>query len=778
MARRAGVFLVCGLVIVACLQIAGCAGTPGKFHEVVLTPSTPQIIGQGRTLPISAVVLNDSSAAGVNWALNPATGSLSGTTPMATMYNAPAMVASATPVSVKATSVTYANEFSTLQITVEPPPAITTTSLPSGTINGAYSATVVASGGVPPFTWTVSSGALPAGLSLGASTTNSVNITGTPTATGLSAPFMIHVVDADGDPATSVALTINVSDLAITTTSPLPNASDGAAYNLQFQASGGMSPYTWAVATGSTLPAGLTLSSAGLLSGTPTKQATSTFDITVTDSEGPPASLTETFSLTVTGPVGLALLKGNYAFEFSGFNSHGSVVVAGSFAADGAGNLSNGVEDFNSIQGPPANHTFTGHYTLGDDDRGQLIFTSLTGSPTYAFAIDTTGVEGRLVEFDASGTRGSGEIALQTVSTCGTSTITGDYAFELSGSAAAVSGVTLAGPAMMAGRFTATPPGGGAPGSVGLGEMDANTPGLVTNSSTVGIGVSGTYQTTSQTARCTASLQPDSLPSLTFSVYPISATRSFLVETDAVSSTEPFVLTGEIDQQVGYPFAGSSVLSAPSAGGAVGEFSGDGGNTYVPDTSIILFAPSAGNFTLSGVDNEGGAFSPFNDSSSFTIDASGRGAFVGFDFTTYVINANEVFFLSTTLDDPVIGHLIPQSAGPFNATTINGAFVEGTLSPAASAESDFSGVITLASTNSSSGTIAGTQDTSTSTANTAAQAVTGTYGSITSATGIGTFALTAPSTVTGSFIMVSPTEVVLVTTTAGDVNPVVITLGN
>src|SRR5208282_2288430 len=102
MARRAGVFLAWGLVVVACFQIVGCAGTPTKFHQVVLTPSTPQIIGQGKTLPISALVLNDSSGAGVNCALNPATGSLTGTTSAATTYNAPPVVASATPVNVKA----------------------------------------------------------------------------------------------------------------------------------------------------------------------------------------------------------------------------------------------------------------------------------------------------------------------------------------------------------------------------------------------------------------------------------------------------------------------------------------------------------------------------------------------------------------------------------------------------------------------------------------------------------------------------------------------------
>lgn len=257
MVKRAGLFLKPLFVILAFLQLAACAGTPHNFHVVVLTPSSPQTIGQGKMLAITAQVLNDSSGAGVTWGLQPATGTLAPTTITSATYNAPAVVGAATPVMVTATSITFPTQLKSLQITVEPPPTITTTILPSGSINGAYSGTVNATGGVPPFTWSVASGALPPGLSLAASNTSSVMIVGTPGSQGAFGPFTIRTVDADGDVATSVNLTINVSNLAIATTSPLPNGIAGGMYNLQFQATGGTVPYSWAVAAGSTLPAGL-----------------------------------------------------------------------------------------------------------------------------------------------------------------------------------------------------------------------------------------------------------------------------------------------------------------------------------------------------------------------------------------------------------------------------------------------------------------------------------------------------------------------------------------
>src|SRR5262249_10552014 len=70
--------------------------------------------------------------------------------------------------------------------------------------------------------------------------------------------------------------------LTITTASPLPNGVVGTAYSQTFSATGGTAPYTWTLSAGS-LPAGLNLSNAGLLSGPPSTAATSNFTVRVTD---------------------------------------------------------------------------------------------------------------------------------------------------------------------------------------------------------------------------------------------------------------------------------------------------------------------------------------------------------------------------------------------------------------------------------------------------------------------------------------------------------------
>jgi MYXO-CTERM domain-containing protein len=81
---------------------------------------------------------------------------------------------------------------------------------------------------------------------------------------------------------------------AITTTSPLTAGTVGTAYNQTFAATGGTPPYSWLVTVG-TPPAGLTLSAAGVLSGTPTTAGTSNFTVEVTGG----ASSTMAFALTI-----------------------------------------------------------------------------------------------------------------------------------------------------------------------------------------------------------------------------------------------------------------------------------------------------------------------------------------------------------------------------------------------------------------------------------------------------------------------------------------------
>ncbi len=183
------------------------------------------------------------------------------------------------------------------------PPTVTTTSLSAGTASSAYSATVSASGGTTPYTWSITAGALPAGLSL---TASSGVISGTPTAAG-SSSFTVQVKDAKnntGTQALSISIVAAAQPLKITTTS-LGQASIGVAYSTALQATGGTPGYTWSVTTGQ-LPAGLSLlASAGQITGIATTAGQSNFTVQVNDSASTPATATQTLSLTVVTGVAL-----------------------------------------------------------------------------------------------------------------------------------------------------------------------------------------------------------------------------------------------------------------------------------------------------------------------------------------------------------------------------------------------------------------------------------------------------------------------------------------
>ena len=178
-------------------------------------------------------------------------------------------------------------------VTVANTLTVATISLPGGTENTAYSATLGATGGTTPYTWSVTSGSLPAGLSLAASTGL---ISGTPTGTG-SSSFTVQVTDANSQTATqALSLTVNPSQPSITT-GTLPDGTENTAYSATLGATGGTTPYTWSVTSGS-LPAGLSLAaSTGLISGTPTGTGTNNFTVQVTDANSQTA--TQPLSITV-----------------------------------------------------------------------------------------------------------------------------------------------------------------------------------------------------------------------------------------------------------------------------------------------------------------------------------------------------------------------------------------------------------------------------------------------------------------------------------------------
>ncbi len=159
------------------------------------------------------------------------------------------------------------------------PPNITTTTLPGGTVSQPYSQGLQATGGTGTLVWSRSAGSLPANLSLSSAGT----IAGTPTNTGTS-NFTVMVTDALSQSDTQpLSITISAAPAPLTiTTTTLPGGTVGLAYNQTLQATGGTGTRVWSLSVGS-LPANLSLSSAGVISGTPTNTGTSNFTVRVTD---------------------------------------------------------------------------------------------------------------------------------------------------------------------------------------------------------------------------------------------------------------------------------------------------------------------------------------------------------------------------------------------------------------------------------------------------------------------------------------------------------------
>ncbi len=173
--------------------------------------------------------------------------------------------------------------------------------LPGATVGAAYSQSITASGGISPYSYAVTSGSLPAGLTV----TPVGMVQGTPSAGGVFT-FTVTATDSStgaGSPATaSATYNLTVAAPAITLTpGTLPGAQQGTAYSQQLTASGGTATYTYQVTSGN-LPTGMTLSSTGLISGTPTVVNTYNFTVTATDSStgtGSPYTGSQSYSLAV-----------------------------------------------------------------------------------------------------------------------------------------------------------------------------------------------------------------------------------------------------------------------------------------------------------------------------------------------------------------------------------------------------------------------------------------------------------------------------------------------
>jgi uncharacterized protein YhjY with autotransporter beta-barrel domain len=265
---------------------------------------------------------------------------------------------------------------------------------------------LVTTGGAAPYSCatTLASGTLPAGTQLNSDCT----LSGTPAASG---PFNFTANVTDSSTGTgpftqaSAPLTLSIASPALSiapAAGALPGTSAGATYSQTLSASGGSSPYTYAV-TGGTLPTGITLSTDGTLSGTATAVGNFAFTVTATDSSsagsGGPYTVAAGYTLTVGAPT-IALSPATLADPAIGVPYSASVSASGgtgSYTYAVVGSLPPGLF-FDSTSGaitgtPTSGGSFT--FTIRAEDgttgpgapySGSRSYTVSVGAPTIVLS--------------------------------------------------------------------------------------------------------------------------------------------------------------------------------------------------------------------------------------------------------------------------------------------------------------------------------------------------------------------------------------------------------
>jgi large repetitive protein len=310
--------------------------------------------------------------------------------------------------------------------------SITTTSLPNGTVGAAYSATLSAAGGTPPYTWSLTAGSLPPGLALSASG----SISGTPTTAG-SYSFTVQAADTAAGKASQAFSVSIASSLSITTTS-LPSGTVGVAYSSTLSATGGTPPYTWSLTAGS-LPPGLALSASGSISGTPTTAGSYNFTIQASDSGGRKAS--QAFTVSIASPPYLSasptslsfgnVVVGSSSTQMVTLTNSTSGVTISQIGVSGAGFSASGLTPPLTL---PAGQSTTFSVIFGPTTSGSVtgsvsVVSSATNSPTT-------------IALSGTGTTASATVNVQNYGATGNGT-TDDTAAINSAIAALTSGATL-----------------------------------------------------------------------------------------------------------------------------------------------------------------------------------------------------------------------------------------------------------------------------------------------------------------------------------------------
>src|SRR5712692_4705444 len=459
--------------------------------------------------------------------------------------------------------------------------------------------------------------------------------------------------------------------------------------------SGANQAVTWSLSgTGCTGASCGTIDATGKYTAPATAPTPATVTLTATSATDATRSASAAITVTAPAPADLAKLTGPYAFLFNGFDSGGAVVIAGSFTADGSGNITGGLEDISRVSGVSTSVPFTGTYSVGAgaNNLGSMTLTSTTPAvtSTFGFALGgfATGVatKGRFQgTFARAGADGVGQLEKQDPAGFSAAAVSGPYVLGFEGVN------DTGGRFVVAGRFDAN-------GVAALtnGQVDANSAGTLINKTSM----TGAY-TVAASGRGTAALAITGVINpVNVSFYVVSRKKLFAMQTDTRSATVKGVLSGTIKEQSGGPFHVSSL-----SGNAVVALQGVSGT----DTSVLVGQATAnGAGSLNGVtdQNDAGVIvlnRTFSGTYSVDADGLGRGTLTITGDpkvkTIYFEEPNKVFIMDTNTGAQ-FGVAEAQAAGPFSNASVSGNYFFG---GAVSSVSGSCGVLTANGAGNTSG---------------------------------------------------------------------------
>ncbi len=600
----------------------------------------------------------------------------------------------------------------TLSLTVSAPTiTLSPSSLTSATVGGASSQSVSASGGTSPYTYAITAGALPAGMSLSSAGV----LSGTPTAGG-SFSFTATATDSSGGtgPYTgsrAYTLTVNAPTLSITPAAGSLSATGGVAYSQSFVATSGTAPYTYALAVNSgTLPTGLSFNTAtGVLSGTPTTTGTVNFTVTGTDSSTGtgPYTVSAIYTLTTSAPtvslspttlssatVGTATSQSVTAS--GGASPYSYAVVSGALPAGLSLNASTG-----TLAGTPTaagTFSFTVRATDANAYSGTRSYSLTVAAPTIALSPTTLAGATVSTAYSQSVTAGGGTapytyavtsgalptgLSLSSAGTLsGTPTAGGSFSVTIS----ATDSTTGTGPFTGSRAYTLSV------GSPTLAIAPASTAGLT---AVAGAGYSQTFTASGGNSPYTYALTVNSgtLPTglafntgtgtLSGTPTTAGAVGFTVTATDSSSGSGPYAVSGTYTLTVSAPTltVAPATLPNPALGTAYSQpltaSNGTAPYTYAVTSGALpagLSLSSAG--VLSGTPTAGGSF-------SFTATATDANSFTASRAYSFTIGAATVVLNPATVPGATLNTAYSQTLtasggiGPYTYAVASGTLPAG-----------------------------------------------------------------------------------------------------